>query len=146
MAAKMQLAHAIIAGFHGEYAANKAKEEFQRVFRDRQAPESPAGCRVTVKERLGQLVATIDITRGVALSEMHFDLPVSPAGTAKLVALLVPLAELASKSEAERLVKQGGVEMDGGRVTDVRHEIDLRKPAEYLLRVGKKKFLRLVVG
>ncbi len=39
MDAKMQLAHAIIAGFHGEDAAKKATEEFQRVFRDRQAPE-----------------------------------------------------------------------------------------------------------
>src|SRR6204780_3121341 len=39
MDAKMQLAHAVIAGFHGEDAARKATEEFQRVFRDRQAPE-----------------------------------------------------------------------------------------------------------
>src|SRR5271167_1605846 len=35
MEAKMQLAHAIIAGFHGEDAAKKAAEEFQRVFRER---------------------------------------------------------------------------------------------------------------
>ena len=39
MEAKMQLAHNIIAGFHGEDAAQKATDEFQRVFRDRQAPE-----------------------------------------------------------------------------------------------------------
>src|SRR5271157_1087645 len=39
MEAKIQLAHTIIAGFHGEEAAKKAAEEFQRVFRDRQAPE-----------------------------------------------------------------------------------------------------------
>src|ERR1700691_6400625 len=38
MDAKMQLAHAVIAGFHGEDAAKKATEEFQRVFRDRHAP------------------------------------------------------------------------------------------------------------
>jgi tyrosyl-tRNA synthetase len=29
---KMQLAHTIVAGFHSEDAARKAKEEFQRVF------------------------------------------------------------------------------------------------------------------
>ena len=46
MDAKMQLAHAIIAGFHGEDAAKKATEEFQRVFRDRKAPEHPIECRV----------------------------------------------------------------------------------------------------
>src|SRR6202167_2269279 len=38
MDAKMQLAHAVIAGFHGEAAGRKATEEFQRVFRDRQGP------------------------------------------------------------------------------------------------------------
>src|SRR6202050_1648207 len=39
MDAKMQLAHAVIAGFHGEDAAKKATEEFQRLFRDRQGAE-----------------------------------------------------------------------------------------------------------
>ena len=39
MDAKMQLAHNIIAGFHGEDAARKASEEFRRVFRERQAPD-----------------------------------------------------------------------------------------------------------
>src|SRR6202035_1053747 len=38
MDAKMQLAHNIIAGFHGEEAARKASEEFDRVYRKRQAP------------------------------------------------------------------------------------------------------------
>src|SRR5262250_2868499 len=38
MDAKMQLAHAIVAGFHGEDAAKKAGEEFRLVFRDRKAP------------------------------------------------------------------------------------------------------------
>src|SRR6266849_1344287 len=38
MAAKTQLAHIIVAGFHGEPAAKKAADEFQRIFRERQAP------------------------------------------------------------------------------------------------------------
>src|SRR5712671_1568241 len=42
MEVKMQLAHNIIAGFHGEDAAKKATDEFQRVFRDRAAPEEVA--------------------------------------------------------------------------------------------------------
>ena len=49
------------------------------------------------------------------------------------------------RSEAERLIKQGGVEIDGQRVEDVKREIDLSKPREFLLRAGKKKFLRIVV-
>ena len=39
MDAKMSLAKEIIAGFHGDAAAEKAAAEFQRVFRDRSAPE-----------------------------------------------------------------------------------------------------------
>ena len=38
MDVKMRLAQEVIAGFHGEEAARKAAENFQRVFRDRQAP------------------------------------------------------------------------------------------------------------
>ena len=36
--AKMQLAHTIIANFHGEDAGRAASDEFRRVFRERQAP------------------------------------------------------------------------------------------------------------
>ena len=115
MAAKMQLAHAIIAGFHGEAAAKKATDEFQRVFRDRQAPEE---------------------------APRH----ILPRGEARrLSALLVELKMAASRSEAERLIKQGGVELAGQRVDDVKREVDLSKPSEFLLRAGKKKFLRIVV-
>ena len=115
MEAKMQLAHAIIAGFHGEDAAKKAADEFQRVFRERQAPEE---------------APQHELKRG------------EPK---RLSALLVELQLAASRSEAERLMKQGGVEIDGQRVDDVKHEVDLSKPSEFLLRAGKKKFLRVVV-
>jgi len=37
------------------------------------------------------------------------------------------------------------VEIDGTRVDDARRDMDLSKPAEFLLRAGKKKFLRVVV-
>jgi len=96
-------------------AARKAAGHFQRVFRDRQAPEEAP-------------VTTI---------------PRGPA--TKLTALLVQLNLAPSKSEAERLIKHGGVEIDGGRVDDSRKEIDLTRTGEFLLRAGKKKFLRVVV-
>jgi tyrosyl-tRNA synthetase len=115
MDAKMRLAQEVISSFHGETAARKAAENFQRVFRDRQAPvEAPV-----------------------------MKLPKGPAR--KLTALLVDLKLIASKSEAQRLIEQGGVEIDGVRIDDPRREIDLSKSAEFLLRAGKKKFLRIVV-
>jgi len=115
MDAKMRLAEEVISGFHGEDAARKAAENFQRVFRDRQAPvESPI-------EQLSK----------------------GPAK--KLTALLVELKLAPSKAEAERLIKQKAVEIDGATIDDPRKDIDLSKPTEFLLRAGKKKFLRIVV-
>ena len=115
MDAKMRLAEEVVADFHGVEAGKKAAENFQRVFRDRQAPaEAPV-----VK---------------VALN-----------GAKKLTALLVEWKLAPSKSEAERLIKQRGVEIDSVCVEDPRKEIDLSKAGEFLLRAGKKKFVRVVV-
>src|SRR6184192_3389442 len=115
MDAKMRLADEVIRDFHGQEAARKAAEHFQRVFRERQAPEEAP----TVK------------------------LPKGPAK--KLTALLVELKLAPSKTEAERLIKQKAVEIDGAIVDDPRKDIDLSKPASFLLRAGKKKFVRIVV-
>ena len=116
MKAKGQLAHTITAGFHGEEAATKAAAEFKRVYSQREAPAD---------------APRLDLARGVPK---------------RLSLLLVEVKAVSSRTEAERLIKQGGVEIDGVRVDDVRREIDLSKPGEYLVRAGKKKFLRLVVA
>jgi tyrosyl-tRNA synthetase len=115
MDVKMRLAEEVIADFHGEEAARKAAENFQRVFRDRQAPAEAEVQR---------------ISRGPAK---------------KLVTLLAELKLAPSKSEAGRLIEQGGVEIDGLRVDDPRKDIDLSEPREFLLRAGKKRFLRIIV-
>ena len=116
MDVKMRLAEEVIAGFHGREEARKAADNFQRVFRDREAPvEAP--------------------TKSIA------------AGASKSIkSLLVELGVSPSVSEAERLVKQGAVEIDGQRVDNPRHEMDLSTGREFLLRAGKKKFLRVLVS
>jgi tyrosyl-tRNA synthetase len=115
MDVKMRLAEEVIGDFHGAEAARKAAEGFQRVFRERQAPEE------------------------APVKKMPLD------GTKKLTALLVELRLVESKSEAERLIKQGGVEIDGARVEDPRKDVNLSKAGEFLLRAGKKKFVKIVV-
>src|SRR5260221_3688096 len=47
MDAKMRLAEEIVTGFHGPDPARKAAENFQRVSRDRQAPEEMKEIRIT---------------------------------------------------------------------------------------------------
>ncbi|MGH9739439.1 MAG: tyrosine--tRNA ligase [Candidatus Acidiferrales bacterium] len=140
MDAKMQLARAIIAGFHDEDAAKRASDEFQRVFRDRQAPEHPVECHI---ERLEEGVLGFRIGSDAVVEQGIYN--VGPTGKTKLSGLLAVLADISSKSEAERLIKQGAVEIDGERVTDVKREVDLSKPREFLLRAGKKKFLKIIV-
>jgi tyrosyl-tRNA synthetase len=113
MDAKMRLAQEVIAGFHGDAAARKAAENFQRVFRDRQAPvEAP-------------------ITR-------------IPAGNYKLLSLLTQNNLVPSRTEAERLIRANAVEMDGS-VFNQLTSLFFHSGEEHLLRVGKKKFLRIVV-
>ena len=115
MDVKMDLARRIVADFHGEDEAAIARNKFQRVFRNREAPED----------------ATEFFTR--------------PSGREKLARFLVHCAKVVSKAEAERLIKQGGVEIDGVVVRDAAHEIDLSRPREFNLRVGKHKFFKVVV-
>ncbi|HEY2109060.1 MAG TPA: tyrosine--tRNA ligase [Candidatus Acidoferrales bacterium] len=140
MEAKLQLAQTIVSDFKSPEAASKAKEEFQRVYRDRKPPENPAECHIKMVPSGAAMVKT-----KVGVIDEIFNFPVGPTGKARLSALLVPLADIASKSEAERLIKHGGVEIDGQRVDDVRREVDLASPGEFLLRAGKKKFLRVIV-
>src|ERR1700693_6052533 len=92
---KMRLAREVIAGFQGDEGARKAADHFQRIFRDRQAPEEAPVSRVPLD------------------------------GTKKLTALLVELQLVASKNEAIRLIEQGGVEIDRARVDDARRDMDL---------------------
>ena len=62
----------------------------------------------------------------------------------KLVDLLVATDLVASKREARRLIEQGGVRVNGERVSQVELEIDLRDPStSVLLQLGKRTFLRV---
>jgi len=115
MDAKMRLAKEVITGFHGADAARKAAENFQHVHRDRQPPTE---VRVQ-KLRCGPPTRLWTIVR---ISDLA-----------------------ASRSEAERLIKQKAVEIDGLVIDDPRKEIDVTKPTSFLLRVGKKDFVRFVV-
>jgi tyrosyl-tRNA synthetase len=113
--AKMELARKIVTDFHGEDAGQRAAEEFDRIFRKRQAP---------TEWQVWAVPAT---------------------GKEKLARRLVEWAKLPSKAEAERMIKQGAVELDGCVLSDPAYEIDLSQPREYTLRVGKKTFVRVVV-
>jgi len=64
-------------------------------------------------------------------------------GSVKLVKLIAQEGLAASVAEAQRLITQGSVRVDGGRVSDVKHEITGSRDGETLIQVGKRKFLRV---
>jgi len=106
--AKMELAHVIVAQFHGEEAAKNAGEEWDLIYSKRQLP-----------------------------SEMKvFSLPA--AGKVKLAASIAAAGLAPSRAEAERLIKQGAVEWNGARVNEATYTFDSSQPGDHTLRVGKK--------
>ena len=141
MDAKMQLAHNVIAGFHGEAAARSAQDEFQRVFRNRQAPSDMSeyqilgvGDHIVINRKTGSLVEQIGARQIPASRKEKW---------AKFLSSYIN--EIPSRSQAEDLVKGRGLEINGKVITDPASEIDFAAPATFTVKLGKKKFLRLIV-
>jgi tyrosyl-tRNA synthetase len=109
---KADLARRIVTDFHSQADADDASNEFDRTFREHQAPSD---------------VPSIE----------------KPAGAIKLVKLLAGEGLAPSVSEAQRLIAQGGVRVNGERVTDVKLELGANA-GEALIQVGSRKFLRVV--
>jgi tyrosyl-tRNA synthetase len=125
--AKVQLAHTIVAGFHGEEAAKKAADEFDLVYSRRELPSE-------MQEHA--------ISRSRAIQEYA-----AHDGKMKLSRIIVSVAGLAkSVAEAERLMTQGAVEWDGGKINDPAFRVDLSEAGSHTLRVGKKPAVRVVIA
>src|SRR5215469_1167736 len=141
MDAKMRLSEEIVSGFQGADAARKAAENFQRVFRDRQAPEQFEDFTAT---KLGDRFVSLAQKRGdtVEVSGPH---EISPIGKERWSKVLALMGQVASTAEAERLIKQKGLEINGQIMADPAARLDFNEKAAYTIRAGKKKFLRLTV-
>jgi len=61
----------------------------------------------------------------------------------KLARLLAGEGLAPSVSEAQRLIEQGSVRIDGERITDVKFELNPGPDQAVLLQVGKRKYLRI---
>lgn len=117
MEAKKRLAREIVTIYHNESAAVEAQVEFERVFSGREVP------------------ADLD------------PINVSPDdlkdGRIWIVRLLTLAGFVATNSEARRLVEQGGVTIDGAKITDPTAEIT---PSDgQVVRAGRLKFGEIVL-
>ena len=112
---KSQLAAEIVTRYHGPDAARAAGEAFEALHARREVPDE-------IEER--------EIERDAG------------AESAPLARTLAKLGLAASGSEARRLIGQGGVSVEGARVSDPNATL----PAGiHLLKVGKRKFVRVTV-
>jgi tyrosyl-tRNA synthetase len=112
MEVKKRLGREIVDRYHGAGAGEIAEENFVRRYRDNQIPDE--------------------------MPEFTF-----PAGCEKqlLCKLLTSAAVTVSNSEARRAIKQGGVKLNGEKVTDENQEIDCI--GELILQIGKRRFVRV---
>jgi len=120
MVAKKRLAYLVTERFHGTEEAAAAQANFERVFSGRAS------------------TASADI----AYEDVQLPAVLAGAADVGAIDLLFALGAVPSKSEARRLIQQGGVEIEGKRVQDVA----LRVPLDHSpirMRVGKKRFLAL---
>ena len=105
MAAKQALARAIVADFHSAEAAAQSQSDFDREVREGQVPSD---------------IETIILPDGVGNS-----LP--------KILLAAGLAD--SRTDAERKIKAGAVEVNGERITSLTITLP---PGQHVFRVGKK--------
>ncbi len=146
MERKMELAELIVSDFHGKDAGRKAAEHFQRVFRDRQAPEQSVEIYIQWDPQAGG--EWREDLKDPNIRELGLWLPlaVGPSGSEKWTRILVQTKRVDSASEAERLMKQGALEVDGTLLKDPTARINLAESRNSLVRLGKKQFFRLIVG
>lgn len=114
---KKRLAREIVTLYHGQSAAITAEEEFEKVFKDKLFPEE-------IKELI--------LKKG-DLKE----------GNIWLIKLIVLSGVVDSKSEARRLVEQGGVRINGEKISDPNFDFTVKEGT--ILKIGKLNFVKLVI-
>lgn len=64
--------------------------------------------------------------------------------TMPLIDLLIEQNILPSRGEAKRLIRQGGLYLDGQRVEDIGQILNFVSKDQIILKVGKRKYFKLI--
>jgi len=109
--AKMDLGKRLVAMYYDEKSADEAEESFNSQFRKKEVPDEME--TITCKwENETELLASL----------------IAKNGGAK------------SSSQVRRLIKQGGLSLNGEKISDEKLAIP---PGEYVVKLGKKRYIRL---
>jgi tyrosyl-tRNA synthetase len=143
-AVKQELARTLVAQYHDADAARDAEAEFERVFAAHGEPDEIKNLAFRRQPVVHGLEARID-ARIDAEAEGFVVASYVVVASYDLLTLLVGAQLVSSKNEARRLIDQGGVQVDGVRVTDPNASLEERSEP-YLLKVGKRRFARLLLS
>lgn len=113
---KVNLAKFLVSRFHSSQAAVHAEGEFNRIFVDKGLPDE-----------IGEYALSV-------------------TGSMPLVHLMVKVGFAASNSEAARLIQGGGVQIDQVKISDPQLKLELKTGTHFVLKVGKKKYIKVMVG
>jgi len=109
---KRQLAMELVSRFHGHKEAERVADEFDAVFRDKEFPREIEEATLCWRKE-----------------------------SAWLPKVLTGAELCTSTSEARRMIEQGGVEVNGNRVTGM--DLELATGFTYVIRVGKRRFKKV---
>ena len=112
---KVALAQEIVSRFHDRAAAERALVNFEARFKQGEVPEDTP--QVTI--------------------------PASAEGV-PILQVLKQTGLTASTSEAMRMIDQGGVKLDGDKVSDKALKLTVGGP--FVIQVGKRKFVRVLIA
>lgn len=116
--AKFALAGAVVAGYHGDAAAETARAEYDRIHREGGLPDDLPEWRPEADTRRTE-AGGVQLPTGLAASKL-----------------------CASSSEARRLIQGRGVRVNGQVVADVKAEFG---PGDYVVQVGKSRAARWII-
>jgi len=110
---KRKLARTIVEQYYSKEAAQSAEENFDRIFVRKEIPDE-----------------VIEVT-------------IDSGSASNIITLLRNIGAAPSNSEARRLIDQGGVSINGEKITNANQTLQIQN--ESIIKVGKRKFYKLII-
>lgn len=112
---KVNLAKYLVSRFHSQAEAQNAEDEFNRIFVQKGLPDEVQELRI------------------------------KPVVQQSLNQLMTTWGMTQTNSEASRLIEGGGVSIDNEKITNAKAKLDLPAGKSFIIKAGKKKFLKVIV-
>ncbi|MFH0809098.1 MAG: tyrosine--tRNA ligase, partial [Pseudomonadota bacterium] len=117
--AKERLAREVVTIYHGPAEAERAADEFKRVFGMKEVPEDVPVAKLPASKLSGGTIWVVDLLQSLGLAP--------------------------SKAEARRVIEGGGVSIGGEKVTDTEAELERSAFEGKVVRKGRKTFVRVEI-